>query len=485
MSRTLTFLFIFALPLFQMAQTKTRVTANLGLDDGTEVMLSTPLHGIGSSDRVYKTKSKNGKFDFSAEVQGSTFGSLSYGSMVVPLYLEGGKDLELMSIAKSLEFGGSLGDANSLYAAFQQKFGSYYNETEIKTRVMASTIDLFELDCYAQRQEQEQYLKKATVGKSLSDDFKALLHLGIEYNYFRSLLAYPIMRANASKDPKVNDLPRIIEEEIRPELLQQEQGLASEVYQRFLNYYVIYFTSRANEFKKFADLSEAAIKRNNFAKEALKQPEYAWSLAQLIYKHYEDMRPSVVKRLFEDLSSADEDKLYVDAVEEAAGEYMEQKEEPIASKEVKGGKDQVKKGGKRNFPFELVDLQGKKTSIDNYRGKVVYVDFWASWCGPCKRQFPFAKDMKSKLSPKEKKQIVFLYISIDNDQTTWKRAVEKFGLEGENVYSPGAWSSDAASYFQVNSIPRYVLIDKSGKVIDGNAKRPSDPAILKQILGLL
>ena len=67
----------------------------------------------------------------------------------------------------------------------------------------------------------------------------------------------------------------------------------------------------------------------------------------------------------------------------------------------------------------------------------------------------------------------------------WKRAVDQMKIEGTHVYSPGGWNATVAKHFRVNSIPRYMLIDKSGKIVMGNAKRPSDPAIYDEIKNLL
>jgi thiol-disulfide isomerase/thioredoxin len=121
-----------------------------------------------------------------------------------------------------------------------------------------------------------------------------------------------------------------------------------------------------------------------------------------------------------------------------------------------------------NFTFTTLD--GKETSLAAYKGKVVYLDFWASWCGPCLGEMPHSKTLKEKFAGNP--DVVFLYVSIDDDEKAWRSMIEKKNIEGEHGWSQG-WSSPAPVAYNVNYIPRYVLIGKDGTILDANTSRPS------------
>lgn len=135
--------------------------------------------------------------------------------------------------------------------------------------------------------------------------------------------------------------------------------------------------------------------------------------------------------------------------------------------------------------FFLEDLEGLDSSLSEYRGYLLYIDIWASWCGPCRKQFPFSKKLRDKLSRNEKKKIKFIYISIDNDYEKWKKSIEQLSIEGEHFISPSNVNESAANYFNAYSIPKYIIMDSSGKIICSDAKRPSDGTLIDELKEIL
>ena len=124
--------------------------------------------------------------------------------------------------------------------------------------------------------------------------------------------------------------------------------------------------------------------------------------------------------------------------------------------------------GKPSPDFEAVDVDGKEYSLKDFKGKYVYIDMWATWCAPCKRELPFLKKLEERFAGKD---IVFLGLSIDYDKTKWEERVKSGELAGVQLHI-GPQSSFKRAY-NIDGIPRFILLDKEGKIINNNMSRPS------------
>ena len=125
--------------------------------------------------------------------------------------------------------------------------------------------------------------------------------------------------------------------------------------------------------------------------------------------------------------------------------------------------------------LSAVDAAGKAFDWASVRGKVVYLDFWASWCGPCIREMPAAQKLHTALHDRAA-DVVFLNVSVDGNAANWRKGMEKHKVEGQNVHSGGDWQSPALKAYGISSIPRYLVIGPDGLILDGDAPRPSGGA---------
>jgi thiol-disulfide isomerase/thioredoxin len=127
--------------------------------------------------------------------------------------------------------------------------------------------------------------------------------------------------------------------------------------------------------------------------------------------------------------------------------------------------------GKDVYKIELFDTAGNITTLEKFRGKYLYVDFWFTGCKPCIAEIPSFKKLKAKL---DRKDVVFVTISIDPTESMWLETIRKHNIDGEHF-----WTGRDLSYgmlkdeFKIVSFPFYWIVDPEGKIINPNADRPS------------
>jgi len=115
---------------------------------------------------------------------------------------------------------------------------------------------------------------------------------------------------------------------------------------------------------------------------------------------------------------------------------------------------------------------GTTTSMTELQGKYIYIDVWATWCRPCLGEIPALKELEKELGNK----MHFLSISVDQEKQhdAWKKMVSKKNLKGIQLYANKNWASTFIQDFGINSIPRFILIDPKGNVVNPNMSRPSE-----------
>jgi thiol-disulfide isomerase/thioredoxin len=118
-----------------------------------------------------------------------------------------------------------------------------------------------------------------------------------------------------------------------------------------------------------------------------------------------------------------------------------------------------------------VDTTSRSIRIADLKGKVLYIDVWASWCGPCIQEFRNSKKLADKFKDRE---VCFVYLNIDDTDQAWRRMIGVKKIEGIHIRADKAAANEIKKNYGISSIPRYILIDKEGNLVSASAKRPSD-----------
>lgn len=116
--------------------------------------------------------------------------------------------------------------------------------------------------------------------------------------------------------------------------------------------------------------------------------------------------------------------------------------------------------GRQAPDFTLTDPEGHPVSLSRFRGKVVFMDFWASWCGPCIANLPFLRSIKKKTADLP---VVFVNLSLDESESAWHKAIEKHKIKGVHVRTTG---SGVANSYNVLGVPSYILVDPQGRIVE-------------------
>ncbi len=127
--------------------------------------------------------------------------------------------------------------------------------------------------------------------------------------------------------------------------------------------------------------------------------------------------------------------------------------------------------GKQGINFTFLDPENKDFPLRQFLGKYIYIDVWATWCVPCKKEYPFLKELEETFH--DEKNLAILSLSIDSDKVKWENYLKENNMYGIHLFS-GA-KSDFVSFYDIGAIPRFILIDPLGQVINSDEIRPSDP----------
>ncbi len=309
------------------------------------------------------------------------------------------------------------------------------------------------------RKKQHTFLAEYKADHPISSDFEAYTLAMIDCIWATDLLDYPFAHTLALNKNDTPDLPPNYYVFLDQVDKKNEQALKVPVYNDFIVKYTSFkFSQSINRATYNAD--NYYPDRHNFAKQILSNRALYFIQGRNIIEACTYAKIENIAGIYNDFISNNPYLEYTDVVN---SHY---------------NKANIVGAGQAAPDFELYTSDNKKVSLSDFQGKIIYIDFWATWCGPCIKEFPKSDYLRKYFRGKD---VVFLYISVDEDPRPWEKFIKKKNW-GESVHLiTYGMQSPICEQYNLKGVPKYMLLDRNGIIIDSNAKRPSEPGIIDDI----
>ncbi len=117
--------------------------------------------------------------------------------------------------------------------------------------------------------------------------------------------------------------------------------------------------------------------------------------------------------------------------------------------------------------LQAVALNGEELTfgkmLDQYKGKKVVIDIWASWCRDCLVGYPKLDDLMKRTAGED---LVYLFVSVDDNDQKWRNAISRFSMTGEHYRLPSGWKNSLSSYIVLDWVPRYMVVNEDGRIVE-------------------
>jgi len=319
----------------------------------------------------------------------------------------------------------------------------------------------------------EKVLDSLIQSHELTNEFIAWSKLYINYEFGFNLLHYtwynPYMKGKSNKPMNI---PSSFHKTLKKLPLDNEEIIICTEYNRYLNEYFRAYTFLTSPLCDKLDESNWKFCKSEFFESEFRkllktiEMEYQGITKEVLISHeffglldYYD-RQDVFENLYPEYKNKMRESL-INTLDEKYSDYKF-KENALTNDK------NIRKNGK-----ELVNINSNviEEIIENNKGKVIYIDFWATWCGPCLTELPNSKKLRNELIDQN---VEFVYLCVGSKQNDWEEKLLQYNLDGSHYLLTNSQYDILSQKFQISGIPHYVLIDKNGIVSkNGSHLRPN------------
>lgn len=399
------------------------------------------------------TLAEDGTFnDTIKKVQTGTF-TLYQARNATPLYLKSGDNVAINYDAKDFKSTLAVSGAGSEISSYLIAKGDKQRElmgqgTEVYVKEEADYKKVM-----SDIKSAHEALLDAAAG--IPDDYKAKEKRNLNYAYLGQLNQYESYHSYFAKKQGFKASEGFLSELENVSYDNEEDFKFSDIYKSLVT---AHYRKKASELAKkdSIDNSIASFKiYGSIANETIKN-HLAYSLAEY-------------------------NITYTDQLEDFYAAYMATSTNKENNDKVTENYNKLKVLAKGNPSPKFVNYEnyaGGTTSLDDLKGKYIYIDVWATWCGPCKAEIPFLKKVEKQYHGKN---IEFVSISIDKakDHEAWKTMIKEKELGGVQLFADNDWKSAFVEGYLIKGIPKFILLDPAGNIVTANAPRPSNAKLVE------
>ena len=438
--------------LLSAQQANTLLTGTVINDSIGEVILEINKRYINNTVEEYSAAlNATQNFGIACRIEIPQLVTLRYGDQQCQLFLEPNDSLHVKfdsrTFPEKISFGQRGKDNNSLWQNYQKQFPKdpvifnyrqyrkgihYYKIHEDLDKIMQQTpptefVHLLKTE--RQKKESMYLLFKEDPDKKLTEEFKAFLQTEFDYDQWLKLLIYgDVYQGRHRLDTSFLSF-------LDTALVLSDLSLGNEHYRDFITAFVHYRCRyKANTYESIY------TQLYHYSKNYLTGRTKYFTMAQFLATALRKDNPTAILPIYEDFIKENPyyelDKVVLDPF---------QKANQFAA-------------GTTAPDFALKNAQDEVVQLSKLKGKVIYLDFWASWCRPCMQKIEALQALKTQFTDKE---VVFLHVSLDRSPQAWKKTLEEKQFSGQHLFFDPSRSNITDDY-EVLSVPKFFLITKEG-----------------------
>jgi thiol-disulfide isomerase/thioredoxin len=435
---------------FASLSSKVSISGQIANKEGNTPIL---IKGVNTTKLMVNT---TGEFKLDTIIKHPSIATFEYGQMSFPIYLSPGQDINIKVDTRQYRGGAEFTAGQSIENKFllaYEEFKSNLEPQDYKSFFSSNEKDFLvavELRNEKINQFQQDYQKKhGTFSKEFAETFQS----EVDHDAAILRMTYPEYYKYFNPDSTLV-LSENYESFFQNISIDDDKSMSLPTYREFIRMYLDYQIAK--------DTSTEKSQTEKYFDQISTHFQSGGCKSYLYYKVMKDAidyRVNEVTPLLAQYQSLESNDRYVKEINIAYNKWQ-----PLLK-------------GNTAPDFTYKDISGKDISLSSLKGKVVYIDVWATWCGPCLSELPFLEKLQQTF--KTNKDVAFVSVSIDKDANAWKKMVKEKSMKGIQIIAQSDWNSQIVRDYIIQGIPRFIIIGKEGQIIDANSIRPSNSKLVK------